>query len=83
MSNGMMPVPFGSDVFYLGCCPYALMKSLDALEVSNAHKWFDKCSFFNRFPEAPIGLVKAVEAFDMALVYCENERIKKADKQNR
>ena len=62
---------FGSDVLFLRSCPYALISAPEIRIIWTAHRWFEKGNFFDRYKSPPLGLIYAVEAWDLGRAHAE------------
>jgi hypothetical protein len=74
-------VEWGSGVLFLRSCPYALILSDEIRTIWTAHRWFEKASFFQRYPNPPLGLIRAVEAWDLGRAHAEAEEWKRINKK--
>jgi len=66
-------VNWGGEPLFVTSCPYDLLKSEEVHKIWVAHKWFDKSSFFQRYPDPSVGLVHAVEAWELGRAHKEAE----------
>ena len=73
----MTPTQYAGMPAWVNCCPYAILKSQEAVRVWQAYRWFEKSSFGIRYPNCGIGLIRAVEAYDLGMNAGLNERTPK------
>jgi hypothetical protein len=68
-------------MYFLHVCPWDLLRQPAVVEAANAQKWFDKNQLNTRYPDPPLFLLRAVEAFDNGINRGQHDRFERERKE--